>query len=132
MSSISFTRRVCSATAVLALLLSSSCTSPSSTSPTSKAESSAATPPPLAAIDYATAQDAVIALDQEIAAAGKDAAKLTPIATRLITLLREPGTTPAARQAISERLGVFVSSYPAVGDRISPAGCYAWYASPSC
>lgn len=65
------------------------------------------TPPPLSALEFAGDQQSLAALDREIATAGQDPAALTPIAARLISLLRAPGTTAAARQAISERLGMF-------------------------
>ncbi|HTO04879.1 MAG TPA: HEAT repeat domain-containing protein, partial [Opitutus sp.] len=50
---------------------------------------------------------AVVELDREIAAAGTNSARLAPIATRLMALLRDAQTTPAARQAIAQRLVVF-------------------------
>lgn len=98
-------RRVFPAIALLALLVAPACTSPTST-----------TTPPLQALDYAGSQQAVELLDREIADAGQDAAKLNPITTRLIRLLRDPSTTPAARQAICQRLGAFPETILTAGD----------------
>ena len=98
-------RRVFPALVLLALLVAPACTSPTSTSSS-----------PLQALDYAGNQQAVESLDREIADAGQDSAKLDAIATRLIRLLRDPGTTPAARQAICQRLGAFSEAILTAGD----------------
>lgn len=93
-----------------ALLLSAACSSRTTT------------PPPLAALDSAGNQQALVALDHEIAAAGTDAAALAPIATRLVQTLRDPAATAAARQAISERLPVFPAGVLTAGENAALFG----------
>jgi len=61
--------------------------------------------PGLAAYDYATSLDPLKALDDAVANAGKDPAKVNALVARLTETLRAPATTFAARQAICERLG---------------------------
>ncbi len=61
--------------------------------------------PGLAAYDYAKSMDPLKALDDAVANAGKDAAKVAALVARLTETLRAPATTWAARQAICERLG---------------------------
>ncbi|ACB76785.1 HEAT repeat domain-containing protein [Opitutus terrae] len=68
------------------------------------------TPAPLAALDYAGDQQALVALDQEIAAAGQDAAKLSALAARLVRTLGDAQATFAARQAAAQRLALFPAS----------------------
>ena len=106
MLSFTSSRRVLSALSLLALLLASACTTPISTT----------TAPSLQTLDYASSQQAVQALDHEIAAAGLDSTKLNAIAARLIQILREPKTTPAARQAVCERLRAFPAETLIGGD----------------
>lgn len=60
----------------------------------------------LKSLDYSGDQQALVALDAEIAAAGTDAARLQAIARRLVPLLRQNDTTFAARQAICQRLAL--------------------------
>jgi HEAT repeat protein len=69
-----------------------------------------------------------VALDREIANAGLDSAKLNAIAARLISLLRDPATTPAARQAIAQRLTVFPASALTAGE--NPALFAAMFTDP--
>jgi hypothetical protein len=61
--------------------------------------------PGLAAYDYAKSMAPLKALDDAVANAGKDPAKVTLLVARLTETLRAPATTFAARQAICERLG---------------------------
>ena len=57
--------------------------------------------------DYAGDQQVLVTLEREIAAAGKDEAKLSHLAGKLTTYLRAPEATFAARQAIAQRLAQF-------------------------
>lgn len=65
------------------------------------------TPPPLTALDYAGDQQALVALDLEIARAGTEPARQAALVDRLITTLRDTRATPAARQAAAQRLSLF-------------------------
>lgn len=105
MLSFQFPRRFVPALSLFLLLLAAGCT----TSTTTKI-------PPLQALTYDGDHGAVDALDHELAAAGHDPAALNPIAARLIQMLRDPATTPAARQAICERLRVFSPETLLAGD----------------
>lgn len=109
LSSIS-SRRVFSTATLSALLFAPACTTPPATPETpveSPMASAVSTESSLQSLDYAGSQQAVVELDREIAAAGSNQARLAPIAARLVALLRDPQTTPAARQAICQRLVVF-------------------------
>ena len=113
-------RRVFPVISVLALLLMPGCsTPPPSTNSSSSAAPASVTTTALQSLEYSGSQDALVALDAEIAAAGKDAIKLNAIATRLISMLRNTGTTAAARQAITERLSVFPGSILTAGDNVA-------------
>ncbi len=63
----------------------------------------------LAQLAYTDGQPALRALDQEIAAAGTDAAKLNAIADRLVQELGKSGVSEAGRQAICQRLGTLLT-----------------------
>jgi len=63
------------------------------------------TPDALAALTYSGDPQALTALDQEIRAAGTDAAKLAAVEQRLLAVLRRSDSTFAARQAATQRLG---------------------------
>ena len=65
----------------------------------------AESPGGLAALTYSGDPQALVDLDQQISAAGTDAAKLAAIETRLFEVLRRPESTFAARQAAAQRLG---------------------------
>jgi HEAT repeat protein len=64
----------------------------------------------LASLGYAGSQKALERLDREIAAAGRDPARLSVVVSNLAGVLRQPGVTLAARQAISQRLGQLLVS----------------------
>lgn len=104
MTSSIFSRTALIAYGLAALLVSPACTTRTTT------------PPPLVALDYAGDKASVVALDSEIAAAGQDATRLEPIAARLLQTLRDPAATPAARQAIAQRLTVFPAAMLTSGD----------------
>ena len=65
----------------------------------------AESPGGLTALTYSGDPQALVDLDQQISAAGTDAAKLAAIETRLFEVLRRPESTFAARQAAAQRLG---------------------------
>ena len=69
------------------------------------AVSAAESPNGLAALTYSGDPQALVELDQQISAAGTDAAKLAEVETRLFEVLRRPESTFAARQAAAQRLG---------------------------
>ncbi len=72
---------------------------------------SAAEPPPaLASLAYAGDQAALMDLDRDFVAAGKDPTKLAALETRLLGILRRKDTTFAARQAVCQRLGLILAS----------------------
>ncbi|MBI4626807.1 MAG: HEAT repeat domain-containing protein [Verrucomicrobia bacterium] len=68
---------------------------------------------PLHTLDYAGNQQAVESLDRDIAAAGTDAGKLAALESRLVGALRRADATPAARQAVCQRLGALLAVAPA-------------------
>jgi len=59
----------------------------------------------LASLGYAGSQKALERLDLEIAAAGRDPARVSAVVSNLVGVLRQPKVTFAARQAICQRLG---------------------------
>ncbi|MBI5690390.1 MAG: HEAT repeat domain-containing protein [Verrucomicrobia bacterium] len=59
----------------------------------------------LASLTYSGDQDSLAKLDQDLAAAGTDAAKLATVESRLFAVLRAGDSTFAARQAACQRLG---------------------------
>lgn len=60
---------------------------------------------PLAALTYSGDPQPLVTLDQEIGAAGTDAARLAALEQRLLAVLRSAEATYAARQAAAQRLG---------------------------
>lgn len=60
---------------------------------------------PLVALTYSGDPQPLATLDQEIGAAGTDAARLAAIEQRLLAVLRQADATYAARQAAAQRLG---------------------------
>ncbi|MBI5768901.1 MAG: HEAT repeat domain-containing protein [Verrucomicrobia bacterium] len=56
-------------------------------------------------LDYSGDQSALIALDADIVAAGKDPKKIAALEKRLVDLLKRPDGSVAARQVACERLG---------------------------
>ncbi|MSU49731.1 MAG: hypothetical protein EXS37_11715 [Opitutus sp.] len=71
---------------------------------------SAAEPAPaIANLTYSGDQQALVALDADLSAAGTDPAKLGALETRLLALIRRGDLTFAARQAIAQRLGAVLA-----------------------
>lgn len=94
--------RLCPALTLLALLLTAACNSPQAVG---TATSTVISADPLVPLTYEGNQSALVALDRDLAAAGQDPQKLAAISARLLTLLRTPAATGAARQAAAQRLG---------------------------
>lgn len=87
--------------ALAVALLTPACTTPGSSPEAAGRAGSGG----LSGLDYAGDQSALVALDRDLAAAGRQVASLTEIATRLSAVLRDPAATYAAKQAAAQRLG---------------------------
>lgn len=90
--------------AVLALLVAGCATPPSQQAPAASEPGRPAFAG-LARLEYSGSQESLVLLQQAIADAGQDTAKLSAVESELVALLDEPDGTYAGRQAICENLG---------------------------
>ncbi len=100
-----FSRSSLSTAAFTALLVLAGCQSPSTDTTVVQPIS-----PELRTLAYDGNKAPLQALEQEIAAAGNDAAALAGLGRSLSTALRDPQTSPAARQYIAEQIGKLPAS----------------------
>jgi HEAT repeat protein len=101
--------RVSSLACAAAAILAGGCsTTPNSAPPPAAAAVAPAAIGALKALDYSGNQEALAALDREIAAAAADRTKVSALVAQLIDILQQPAVTFTAQQAIGQRLGALL------------------------